>query len=79
MNFDWTFLARDLAAHLVAANDMVVTERMLRDAQRDAALLVAPPEFWTRVASEYEKQASHLGLDPKDKVRATLRRFRDGL
>jgi hypothetical protein len=79
MNVDWTFLARDLAAHLAAAADAEMAGRTLRDAQRDAAGLGAPADFWPRVASEYERQARSRGLEVKADITATLRRLGSGL
>jgi hypothetical protein len=78
MNLDWGHIARDLAAHLVAATDVEIAERILRDAQQDAARLVAPPEFWSRVANEYETQSRRHGVEANDHVRGALARFRDG-
>lgn len=79
MNVDWTFLARDLAAHLAAAADIEIAERTLRDAQRDAAGLTAPADFWRRVASEYERQARGRGVETKADITATLRRLGSSL
>lgn len=78
MTFDWTFLARDLAAHLVAASGVENAERILQDAQRDAARLVAPADFWLRVGREYEKRSLGLDAQLNDHVVAMLRRLRDG-
>jgi hypothetical protein len=74
MKLDWAFLARNLAAHLAAATSMENVDRILQDAQRDAAQLLAPPEFWSYVSDEYGKQASQRGVEARDDVRAALRR-----
>jgi len=79
MKFDWTFLAKDLAAHLAIAADPEVAERLLRDAQQDAARVLAPPTFWSHVEDEYERRARYLGPEVKHHVRATLRRWRAGV
>jgi hypothetical protein len=74
MIVDWMFLARDLAAHLAAVADTEAAERILLDAERDAARLVVPPDFWSRVADEYERRARERGPEVNDLVRAKLRR-----
>ena len=79
MKFDWTFLAKDLAAHLAIAADPDVAERLLRDARQDAARVLAPSDFWSQVEDEYERRTWYLGSEVKDHVRATLRRWRDGV
>jgi hypothetical protein len=77
MNVDWRFLARDLAAHLVAAADCEFAERILGDARRDAERLAAPDEFWSAVTAEYERQARNMGADVRDRIRAMLVSFGD--
>jgi len=62
LRLDWVMIAKDLAAHLAAAGDVQVIERMLVDAERDAQTLAAPEHFWRAVAVEYR---ARRGSDPE--------------
>ena len=53
LRIDWPHLARNLAAHLHAVREPEAIQRILDDAERDAASLSAPPGWWQMVLREY--------------------------
>ena len=53
MTIDWPHIARNLAAHLHAAHDSDQIQRILDDADKDAASISAPVDWWEMVAREY--------------------------
>jgi hypothetical protein len=53
MTIDWPLIARNLAAHLHAAHDGDQIQRILDDAEKDAASIGAPADWWDMVAREY--------------------------
>ena len=73
MHVDWNFIARDLSKHLFSVNDGAAIERILEQARADAIRLSAPPDFWSRVAAEYEQQAQRTGRRQNEQVIEALR------
>jgi hypothetical protein len=53
MRIDWPHLARNLATHLHAAGGTDAIQRILDDAEKDAASLDAPADWWEMVIREY--------------------------
>ena len=54
MRIEWSGVARDLAAHLHAARETDAIQRILDDAEKDAASLSAPTNWWEMVMREYQ-------------------------
>lgn len=68
MRIDWPYLARNLAGHLQAARETDAIERILDDAQKDAASLSAPPDWWQMVLREYQSLIRLGSADGHDRV-----------
>jgi hypothetical protein len=52
--FDWNGIVKDLAQHLISAPSKERVGYIICDAERDAARLGCPSDFWDRILSEYE-------------------------
>ena len=68
VRIDWPYLARNLAAHLHAARETDAIQRILDDAQKDAASLSPPPDWWQMVLREYQSLVRSRSAEEHDRV-----------
>ena len=74
MNIDWSFVARDLAKHLSAVEDVPSVARILSQAEKDASELGAPADFWARVMTAYRDRTLRAGRAPSTEILDALRK-----
>lgn len=68
MRIDWPHLARNLAAHLHAARETEAIQRILDDAEKDAASLSAPADWWQMVLREYQSLIRSGSVEDHNRV-----------
>jgi len=69
----WPYAARNLAAHLHAARSPDAIQRILADAEKDAASLGAPTDWWEMVAREYRSLIPPGSVQDHDLVNEIIR------
>jgi hypothetical protein len=55
MRLDWILITKNLAQQLCSVGELDVLRRILDEAERDAACLSAPADFWDKVLIGYDK------------------------